>query len=148
MYCFLLLLLPARGFVGLRSRKVFVPDVSALPHPMAPQRPHRGLVVAQVHGGDDAPGAGERAPRTMRKDFIGGDFDWSLAWSDFAMGRNPETPVKLNDWDSEFKEYVRRKRSLEKIDWDVSWRVERARREKSRNPCEVERLGLRVQGIR
>ena len=84
-----------------------VPDVSALPHPMAPQRPHRGLVVAQVHGGDDAPGAGERAPRTMRKDFIGGDFDWSLAWSDFAMGRNPETPVKLNDWDSEFKEYVR-----------------------------------------
>jgi hypothetical protein len=66
----------------------------------------------------------------MRNDFIGGDFDWSLAWSDFAMGRNPETPVKLNDWDSEFKEYVRRKRSLEKIDWDVSWRVERARRAK------------------
>merc|ERR1719353_2731860 len=93
MYCFLLLL-PARGFVGLRSRKVFVPDVSALPHPMAPQRPHRGLVVAQVHGGDDAPGAGERAPRTMRNDFIGGDFDWSLAWSDLAMMRQVQESAR------------------------------------------------------
>jgi hypothetical protein len=61
---------------------------------------------------------------------VGDDFDWNLAWNDYAMGRTPGAPLELRDWDNELEEYVRRVQSLAKSeqDWDVAWRKERVRR--------------------
>jgi hypothetical protein len=61
---------------------------------------------------------------------VGGDFDWNLAWNDYAMGRDPGAPLELRDWDNELEEYARRVQSLAKSepDWDVAWRKERVHR--------------------
>merc|ERR1719174_967321 len=106
MYCSLFLPILARGTLELRSKKVFVPHGSAHPLARGPRADRASAVVAQV----------------------GDDFDWNLAWNDYAMGRDPAAPVELRDWDAELNEYVRRAHSLGKIDWDVSWRKELVRR--------------------